>query len=195
MRCRPYLLMLTAIGFALGGSPARSQEKLVYAGECLGVLQSAVYTQHLALVDGGLTDQISERGLSALLILDGPSNQPAVFACPHRQTRLVALNLTGDDIDRLRHFARDELFIALTRFPSSGNKLEAIAELRQTVAGLPSERQETARRLVGARAAQLDLRGEEKKELSGFIKHYRDFDTKKSHEQQKSSASKKRTHK
>jgi hypothetical protein len=191
--------MMAAIGLTPGGSAAQSQEKLVYAGESLGVLQSAVYTQHVTLADAGLTDEINERSLSALLILDGPMNQPVVFICPHRQTRLVSLELTGDDIDRLRRFAQDELFLALSRFPESGNRRAAIATIRQTVAGLPAERQATAQRFVGARAMELGLKGEEKKEFSGYIEHYQEFDNRKLEEKKvedkRKSDKKKRQHK
>jgi hypothetical protein len=164
----------------LGAGLARSQDRIIFVDDCMGTLQAAVYTEHLTLENGNLRRQISDRRLAALMIPDvQPAGQFVVLTCAPGATALAEVKLGEEDVNRLRRFGSDDIFLALTDVARHENNFARIRDLKQRVDRLPADRRATAERFIGARLAECNLTPEEQKQLRHYTMSYEQYQKKK----------------
>lgn len=174
---RPSLLAgLTLACLSLGAAAARAEDRL-FTRVNLDRLFDAVQTQHVTFKKLELTAEILGRRLDALYVPDRAPNEPAhVFKCPTGSTTLVRFLLDPEDHRRLHAFAEDDIPKIIARIFSaprgSGQRREAINELKNTIRRANAEERLAMERFAGALLAEYEPT---EPDLARPVAHYRGF--------------------
>ena len=157
---------------AWGVSAAHAQDGHVFAGRFFETLYAALDMEYLRLDQTELRYQILERRLAAIVIPQAQrADEFVIYRADRQSTKLSKLTLSQEDLERLRSFANDGIFVALGAVRSTPQDPKSVALLQQRVQKLPAAQRASAERFVGAQLADMNLPQDH--ELAGYVQHYR----------------------
>jgi hypothetical protein len=155
---RLLLVILLGLCWALSGEPVHAQEGRIFAGGFYETLYAAIDMDHLRVRNPDLRYKVLDRHVAAVIVPASlPPGQFYVLVGGRDSTELTKANLTKPDFDLLRDFAQDGIFLIMEEVRASPNDKAKTRELQQRVAALPASEQESAKRMIGARMADLNL--------------------------------------
>jgi hypothetical protein len=151
-------VILLSLCWAFSGKPVQAQEGRIFAGGFYETLYAAIDMDHLRVRNPDLRYKVLDRHVAAVIVPAAlPPGQFYVLVGGRDSTELTKANLAKQDFDLLRDFAQSGIFRILEEVRAAPNDKSKARELQQRVAALPAKEQESARRFVGARMADLDL--------------------------------------
>ncbi len=151
-------VFLLGLCWTFSGRAVRAQEGRFFAGGFYETLYAAIDMDHLRVRNPDLRNKVLGRHVAAVIVPASlPPGQFYVLIGGRDSTELTKANLTKPDFDLLQDFAQNGIFRILEEVRAAPNDKAKARELQQRVAALPANQQESARRFVGARMADLDL--------------------------------------
>jgi hypothetical protein len=174
-------VILLGLCEAFLGNAVQAQEGRIFAGGFYETLYAAIDMDHLRVRNPDLRHKVLDRHVAAVIVPAAlPTGQFYVLVGGRDSTELTKANLTREDFDLLRDFAQSGIFRILEEVRAAPNDKAKARELQLRVAALPAKEQESARRFVGARMADLDLpKGHP---ITPYIQDYQDHVEKRTRE-------------
>jgi hypothetical protein len=169
-----FLLVVSfALCLAFPGTDVRGQDGRFFAGNFFETLYAAIDMDHLRVQNPDFRHKVLIRTLAAVVIPPKvPPDQCYVLIGSRDSTELIRANLSQEDFNLLQEFAQSKVFLALEEVLIAPNNPGKTRVLQQEIAALPGNQQEAAKRMIGARMADIKL--PDKNPMVAYVDLYKD---------------------